>query len=154
MSSTIVEIYAALDAMAVTYLDASGASVTATSYSLGESLDNVLTSHLPCRLLILPNTTLSLGPGPEETASYVIQDLFLLEAVSQGGGSAVHAPVLLRYIKAYQDAIEKKWQFLSTWQTEALTANVTITPGKYTYPSNSENVFYGVMVSITIEEIF
>jgi hypothetical protein len=154
MSSIIEQIYAALDGMSVTYLDKDNVSVTASVYTLAESLDSVQTADLPARLLILPTSQMVIGPGPEVTDTYTIQDLFLLEAVGQGGGSKVQAPVLLRYIVAYQDAIAKKWQILSTWQTEALTTNVTLTPGKYTYPANSDNVFYGVMVSITIEELY
>lgn len=156
--SIIVQIYAALDGMAVTYLDKDNASVTATVYALSEMLDSVQTANLPARLLVLPSSQVVLGPGPEATADYTIQDLFLLEAAAQGGGSKVQAPVLLRYMVAYQEAIAKKWQMLGGgavgWQTEAFTTNITLTPGKYTYPANSDSVFYGVMVSITINEIF
>jgi hypothetical protein len=139
--------------MSVTYLDKDSASVTATCYTLSEALDSVETAHLPARMLILPTVEQALGPGPESTSVYTIQDLFLLETVGRTEGSKINAPVLLRYIKAYQDAIALKWQIVSTWQTEAGATNITYTPGKYTYPANSDMTFYGVMVSIKIEEI-
>ncbi len=154
MSSIIESVYAALDSMTVSYLDKDNATATPTTYTLSESLDSVQTAHLPCRLLIFPTVSQILGPGPESTATYTVNDLFLLEAIAQGGGTKVQAPVLLRYVKAYQDAIALKWQFISVWQTEALTTNITYTPGRFEYPSQSGNWYYGVNISIIVEEIF
>jgi hypothetical protein len=154
MTSTIDSIYAALDAMAVTFLDKDSASVTATCYTLSESKDSVQTADMPMRLLFLPTSNMTLGPGPEATSVYTIQDLFLLEASGRTEGTKTCAPVLLRYIKAYQDAIALKWQILTQWQTEAFTTSITIQPGKYTYPAGTETQFYGVMVTITLQEIF
>ena len=154
MTSTIDAIYTALDGMAVTFLDKDNASVTATCYTLNESLDSVQTAHLPCRLLMPPTSNMTLGPGPEAQSVYTVQDLFLLEAAARTEGSKTCAPVLLRYMQAYQDAIAKKWQFVTYWQTEAFTTCITITPGNYTYPANSDSVFYGVMVTIQLQEIF
>jgi hypothetical protein len=154
MSSTIEEIYTALDGMAVTFLNRDNTSTTATCYGLSESLDSVETAQLPARLLILPQVTQTLGPGPESESAYTIQDLFLLETVARGEGTKVQNPVLLRYIKAYQDAIALKWRWLSGWQTEAFSTTITLTPGKYEYPSQSGVWFYGVMASISINEIF
>lgn len=154
MSSTIDTIYSALDGMAVTYLDMDNTSVTATCYTLSEALDSVQTGHMPCRILLLPNVSMTLGPGSEASAVYTVRDLFLLDTVAQGDGSKVMSPVLLKYVKAYEDAIAKKWQWLSTWQTEAFTTSVTIAPGKYEYPVQSGVTCYGVMVTLTISEIF
>jgi hypothetical protein len=154
MSSIIEEIYTALAGMTVTYLDKDNASATATCYSLSTMLDSVQTAHCPARLIMLPSVTQTLGPGPESESAYTIQDLFLLDTVAQGAGSKAYAPVQLRYIKAYQDAIALKWRFLSGWQTEAFTTTITYTPGKFNYPAQSDVQFYGVMVSISIEEIF
>jgi hypothetical protein len=154
MTSTIVSVFSALDGMAVTYLDKDNASVTATCYGLAESLDSVQTAHLPCRLLFLPNSNMTIGPGPEAQSVYTIRDLFLLETAARTEGSKVCYPVLLRYLAAYQDVIANKWQIVTQWQTEAFTPSVTIAPGKYEYPAGSDVWFYGVMATITINEIF
>ena len=158
--STLTEIYSALDAMAVTYLDKDNASATATCFNLSELPASLQTAHLPCRLLLplgqgasgSPN--LQLGPGPEITAQWQITDLFLLETAARSEGLYIQAPVLMRYVKAYADAIALKWQFLYQWQSEALTSAVSIVPGVYEYPAGGGTYFFGVKCDIQVTEIF
>jgi hypothetical protein len=154
MTSTITSVYTVLDGMAVTYLDKDNTSVTATCYSLAESLDSVQTAHLPCRLLFLPSFTGSIGPGWMIDGQNTIRDLFLLEAVARTEGSKVCAPVLLRYVVAYRAALAQKWKDISPyWQAETFNNAVTIAPGKYEFPAGSDVWFYGVMVTLTVDEI-
>lgn len=160
MSTILSNVYGLLDAMAVTYTDRSGANATPTCYSLSELPASVQTAHLPCRLL-LPigqgasgTNNLTLDNTAMARAEWQITDLFLLEASARTEGLYIQAPVLMRYVEAYANAIALKWRMLYQWQTEALTTSISILPGEYEYPAGSGTWFYGVKVDLNITEIF
>jgi hypothetical protein len=160
MTSILPQIYDLLDGMSVTYSNRSGASVTATCYDLDELPNSIETAHLPCRLLLPIGQGQSGSPNivldntPMARAEWRVTDLFLLEAVARSEGLAIQAPVLMRYVTAYSDAIAKKWQMQYQWQTEALTLSIAIAPGIYNYPTGSDAYFFGVKADLRISEIF
>lgn len=160
MSSILLNIYDALDAMTVTYVDKNGASVNPTCYNLNELPNSIQTEKLPCRLLlpigqgVSGSTSMTIEHGAGVTANWQITDLFLLETAARGEGLYIHAPVLVRYVAAYAEAISKKWQILYQWQSEALVLNLQPIPGIYNFPSGSDAYFYGVKIDLNIQEIF
>lgn len=159
MSSILLQVYDALEAMTVTYLNRDNVSTTATCYNLEHLPGSVSTALLPCRLLLplgqgasgSPNLSIEEGAGIR--AAWQITDLFLLEAAARGEGLYIHAPVLMRYVVAYADAIAKLWQLVYQSQTMAFTQSVSIIPAMLTYPANTDSVFYGVKVDIQISEV-
>lgn len=160
MTSILPQVYDMLDGMTVTYTDKTGTSVTPTCYDLDELPNSIQTAHLPCRLLLPIGQAASGSPNiildntPMARGEWQVTDLFLLEAVGRTEGLYIHAPVLMRYVTAYSDAIAKKWQFLYQWQTEALTASLSILPGIYNFPNGSDAFYFGVKADIRISEVF
>ena len=158
--SILLTIYDDLEAMTVTCLGRSNISVTPKAYNLDELPGNVTTAHLPCRLLLplgqgqggTPNGEILAGAGIR--CNWQITDLFLLEAAAQDMGIATQAPVLMRYVVAYAEALSKKYEFIHGYATFNATLSVNITPGMYEYPAGSNSWFYGVKADITIEETF
>jgi hypothetical protein len=158
--SILLTIYDDLEAMAVTYTDKLSASVTPSVYNLDEIPASVQTAHLPCRILLpvgqgqggSPNVQILRGAGA--SASWTVSDLFLLETAARDAGLYIQAPVLMRYVVAYAEALAKQFQFRHGADTLSLTISSSIVPGMYEYPSQSGTWFYGVKCDITIEEIF
>lgn len=154
MSNSILEtIYARLAAMAVTYVDKSGATVTPEVYSQATLLDSV-TGQPPCRLLLSAAGALAITSGGNNLATWRITDLFLLEGAAQGDGIHDEAPSMTRYMLDYSDALAKLWQIASPPSTETRTLAATLTSGKFEYPSQSGVYFWGVRCDLTIEELF
>jgi hypothetical protein len=159
MSSSLVEVYALLAAMSVSYTDRSGATATPHVFNLDTFPSNIQTAILPCRILFPigwggQGMTLGIGPGTEADSTYTITDFFLLESGARGEGLFVQAPVLMRYVKAYADAISLKWQYASLNSvSQPLTVSVNIVPAEYNIPQGSDNWYYGVKCDLTISEL-
>lgn len=160
MTSILPTIYNDLEAMTVTYANKSSVNTTPTVYDLDEIPASVQTAQLPCRILLplgqgqggSPNVAILRGAGAQ--AQWVITDLFLLETAARDAGLYVQAPVLIRYVVAYAEALGKQFQFVHGYSTESLTVSASIVPGMYEYPAGSGVWFYGVKCDVTIEEIF
>lgn len=158
--SILIDIYNDLESMAVTYLNKASASTTPTVYDLDEIPASIQTAQLPCRILLpigqgqggSPNVEILRGAGVK--AQWQITDLFLLEAAARDAGLYVQAPVLMRYVVAYTEALGIKFQFIHGANTNSLTISASVTPGMYEFPSGSGAWFYGVKADITIEEFF
>ena len=159
MSSSLIEVYDLLETMAVTYLDRSNVSTTPHVFNLDEFPGNIQTAILPCRILFPvgwggQGMTLSIGPGTEAESTYTITDFFLLETGARGEGLFIQAPVLMRYVKAYADAISLKWQYASlNSASQPLTVSANIVPAEYNIPQGSDNWYYGVKCNLTISEL-
>lgn len=157
--SILLTIYDDLEAMTVTYTDKDSVSITPTVYNLDEIPASVQTAHLPCRIL-LPigqgqgNNNVTILNGAGARGSWIVSDLFLLEASARDAGLYVQAPVLMRYVVAYAVALGKQFQFRHGADNTSLTISSSIVPGMYEYPSQSGAWFYGVKSTITIDEIF
>jgi len=159
-NSILLEIYNDLEGMACTYVDKSGASTTPNCFDLSEIPSTVSTAQLPCRILLpigqgkggSDNVEVLRGAGIK--ARWNVTDLFLLEASARDMGLYVLAPVLMRYVVAYSEALGKQFQFIDGWNTESLTISAAVVPGMYEYPTGSGSWFYGVKCDVTVEEIF
>lgn len=160
MTSILPTIYNDLENMTVTYTDKASASVTPTVYDLDEIPASVQTAHLPCRILLpigqgqsgTQTATVLRGAGVQ--ANWTITDLFLLDTAARDAGLYVQAPVLMRYVVAYAEALGKQFQFVHGYSTESLTVSASIIPGMYEYPAGSGVWFYGVKCDVTIDELF
>lgn len=159
MSSAILEIYDLIESMPVSYVDKNGATVTPTVYNIDNAPNSFQTAQLPCRVLVAlgdngQSMSLDIGPGSEVTAGYTLSDIFLLETVARSEGPYIQSPVLMRYAKAYADAIAQYWQYPSQIENQVLTTTATITPGRFNLPVGSDTWFYGVRCDFTISELF
>jgi len=159
-NSILLSIYDDLEAMAVSYIDKSNAPINPNCFNLDEIPGSVSTAQLPCRIL-LPigqgqggSPTVEILHGAGARAQWNITDLFLLESAARDAGVYVLAPVLMRYVVAYSEALAIVWQFKHGWNVESLSMSVSILPGMYEYPAGSGSLFYGVKCDLTIEEIF
>jgi hypothetical protein len=157
MSSLLLTFYDDLEAMAVSYTDKAGASVTATCLNLDEQSDSIQTMHLPCRILTFtqPDTAVIMS-GAGSTAAWNITDLFLLESAARDLGTYVLKPVLKRYEVAYLEAIQKlptARTLVHGWSTETQPLSVSMRAGKFEYPAQSGVWFYGVQCDIVLEEL-
>jgi len=160
MSSILLTIYDDLAAMAVTYVDKSAANATPTVYNLSAIPSSVSTAQLPCRILLpigqgqggTPTATILRGAGVE--AQWIVTDLYLCETAARDAGIYILAPVLMRYVVAYAEALGIQFQFRHGYSTESLTISSSIVPGMYEYPAGSGTWFYGVKCDVTIDEIF
>jgi len=154
MSSLLLTFYDDLEAMAVTYTDKNGATVTANCLNIDEKADSLQTAHLPARVLTINNTnTAEIELGGNSKATWTITDLFFLETAARDAGAYILEPVLLRYQVAYLEAIQKKWQLVHGWSTETLAFSVTMRAGKLEYPAGSGTWFYGCECVTTFEEL-
>jgi hypothetical protein len=153
MTSVLDTIYDQLEALAVTFTDKNGASVTPAVYSQETYLDQVQTAHIPARVLLPASGSMDIIDGGNVLASWQIADLCLLEAIAQGAGSREENPQMTRYMMAYAQKIGRLWQILSEWHTEGRTLNTQITSGKFEFPAGSSNWWYGVRCNLTITEI-
>jgi hypothetical protein len=159
-NSILLTIYDDLEAMSVTYVDKSAASINPNCFNLDEIPSSVQTAQLPCRILLpigqgqggTPTAQILRGAGVQ--AQWTITDLFLCETAQRDAGIYILAPVLMRYVVAYAEALGKQFQFLHGWNVESLTISSSIVPGMYEYPAGSGTWFYGVKCDVTIEEIF
>jgi hypothetical protein len=159
-NSVLLSIYDDLEAMAITYLNKDSVSTTANCLNLDEIPSSVETAMLPCRILLpvgqgasgSPNVAIVHGAGVK--ATWNITDLFLLEAAARDAGLYIQAPVLMRYVVAYSEAMGVAWQFKHGWNVESLSITASVIPGMYEYPSQSGTWFYGVKCDLQIEEIF
>lgn len=158
--SILLDIYNDLEGMTVSYLNKSGVATIPTVYDLDEIPASVQTAQLPCRILLpigqgqggSPNVEILRGAGVK--AQWSVTDLFLLEAAARDAGLYVQAPVLMRYVVAFTEALGVKFQFVHGANTNSLTLSASVIPGMYEYPAGSGAWFYGVKADITIEEIF
>jgi hypothetical protein len=158
--SILLNIYDDLEAMTVTYVNKSGGNSTPSVANLDEIPASVATADLPIRILLpigqgaggTNNAEILRGAGVK--ASWTITDLFLLDTAARELGPYIQAPVLLRYVAAYAEALGKQFQFLEGDSTLSLTINASIVPGMYEYPAGGGTWFYGCKSDITIEEIF
>ena len=159
-SSILLTIYDDLEAMSVTYVDKSAASTNPNCFNFDEIPGSVSTAQLPC-IILLPigqgqggTPTAQILRGAGVTAQWTITDLFLCETAARDQGVYILAPVLMRYVVAYAEALGKQFQFQHGWNVESLTISASIVPGMYEYPAGSGTWFYGVKSDVTIEEIF
>ena len=159
-NSILLSIYDDLEAVTVSYLDKSNASTNPNCFNIDEIPASISTAQLPCRIL-LPigqgqggTPTLEILHGAGARAQWNITDLFLLEAAARDMGLYVLAPVLMRYVVAYSEALAIAWQFKHGWNVESLSMSASILPGMYEYPAGSGSWFYGVKCDLTIEELF
>jgi len=154
-NSILLTIFDDLEAMAVTYTDKSGASVTANCLNLDEKADSIQTAHLPARILMTsaPDTG-TIMQGGNVRGTWIISDMFLLDTVARDMGYFIAHPVLKRYEVAWVEAVAKLWAIRHGWSTETLSMSYSVQAGKYEYPSGSGVWFYGVKCDLQIEEIF
>lgn len=152
MTSILSDIYNSLEALTVTYTDKTGASVSPAVFSQETALDSVQTAHLPCRLLFPAQGSFTINPGGIQFAEWRIADLALLEAAGQGTGQRDEIPQMTRYLMAYTEKIGTLWQYVSGWSTEDRSISATVTSGKFEYPSQSGNWWYGVRCELIINE--
>jgi hypothetical protein len=158
--SVLLDIYDDIEGMTVSYLNKSGASTSPTVYNLDSLPAQVSTAQLPCRLLL----PLGQGESGSDNAQVLdgsgircvwrITDLFLLETMARERGLYVHAPVMMRYVAAYAEALSNKYRLIHGRATLIDTLSTSITPGIYEYPAGSDAWFFGVKADITIEETF
>ena len=153
MSSILTEIYNQLEALAVTYTDKSGASVTPTVYSQETQIDNLYTAQLPCRILMLPSAQGTIEPGGLTKTEWRITDMLLVEAEAQGVGQRDEYPQLTRYCVAYAEKIGTLWRYISGWSVEDNTIGITMAAGKFEFPTGSGERWYGVRCDLVINEI-
>ena len=159
-NSVLLDIYNDLEGMTVSYLNKSNVVTNPNCYDLDEIPASVSTAQLPCRILLpigqgqggSPNVVIERGAGVR--ATWNITDLFLLETAARDAGLYIQAPVLMRYVVAYSEALGIKWQFVHGWNVESLALSASVIPGMYEYPAGSGVWFYGVKCDLTIEEIF
>jgi len=151
--SEIIDIYTALEAIAVTSVD--GDSITV--YGLDELKNSIATAHLPCRLL-LPVGDDTRGEGRDGAfiaigtgmaIDWMVNDLMLWEATSQNVGLREFAPELVSYCGKYLDAMRS---FKCPTSNSALSG-VYMMPGIYEWPMGSGNYYSGVLCQLTIHEV-
>lgn len=145
-------IYAAIENMSV---NVNG--TTANVYGLTNVPSRVETAHLPLRAIVSVggNTQgqsvrlITLGGTPNLHKTWAVQDLMLYKPVPQGQGLKEATPILITYIDDYLTAVRTNHQLTSG----ALITDVRLEPGVYEHPPESGAMFYGVMVSLTVEEL-
>lgn len=158
--SILLTIYDQLESMAVTYVNKDSVGTTPNVFDLNEIPASIETAHLPCRILLPVGQGQSGSPNveilrsPNVRANWNITDLFLLEAAARDAGLWVQAPVLMKYVVAYAEALALKFQFMSGSSVETFTISASIIPGMYEYPAGSQAWFYGVKCDLQIQEIF
>jgi hypothetical protein len=159
-NSILLDIYNDLESMTVSYLNKDNVATNPNCFDLNEIPASVQTAQLPCRIL-LPigqgqggSNNLQVLRGAGLKATWSITDLFLLETAARDAGLYIQAPVLMRYVVAYSEALGIKFQFVHGWNTESLTISASVIPGMYEYPAGSGTWYYGVKCDLTIEEIF
>ena len=129
----------------------------ATVYGLANKPDAIETAQLPVRLLVnvggnaqgTSTKSLTLGSAPRLHSIWQVQDLMLYKPPAQGLGLDEMDGVLMGYCDDYLSAIRTHVQLTST----ALITDVRLEPGMYQHPPGSERQYYGVMATLTIEEI-
>lgn len=158
--SILPNIYAQLASMIVSYVDKNGQDVQPGVKGLGEIPASVQTAQLPLRIL-LPigqgqggTANLEIMHSPNVKANWVITDLFLLETAAQDEGLYRQAPVLMRYVVAYSEALGPHFQILSGASVESFTISASVVPSMLEYPQGSGVWFYGVKCDLQVEEIF
>lgn len=146
-------IYSAIETLSVAVN-----GTVATVYGLADMPDSVETAHLPMRAIVTSGSNTqgesmrlaTLGTLPGAQMTWAIQDLMLYKPVGQGAGLKEHNAVLITYIDDYLTALRSSAQLTSG----ALTTDAKLEPGVYEHPPGSGAQFFGVMVSLTIEEIY
>jgi len=150
---TIATIYSAIANMTIA-VD----GTNATAYGLASMPDAIETAQLPVRLLvsvggstqgasIRPST---LGTLPGMQATWQVQDLMLYRPPAQGMGLEQMNAALMNYCNSYLSAIRTNALLTSG----ALTTDIRLEPGIYEHPPESGRQYFGVMVTLTIEEIY
>jgi hypothetical protein len=152
-ASHISEIYAAIKAVTVT--TASG--ITPTAYDLDALPENVVTAHLPCRLM-LPLSPAPVGGRDAEyiaigtgmTVIWQLNDLMLWQASEQGLGLRQFAPELVDYCGKYLDAMRAK---RCVYNNDDSLEGISMTPGEYEWPRGTGRFYAGVLCQLTIKEV-
>lgn len=148
---TITAIYSAIGAMSV-----SVGGAAATVYGLANMPDTLTTAHLPVRLIVSigGNTqgssarATTLGSSPRLHTVWQVQDLMLYKPPTQGTGLEQMNGVLMGYCDDYLSAVRTHAQLTSS----ALITDVRLEPGMYEHPPGDGKQYFGVMVTLTIEE--
>lgn len=154
MTSLLLTFFDDLEAMAVSFTDKSGATVSANALNIDEKADSIQTAHLPCRIITQTapdNGTILKGAGID--ATWNITDLFLLDTVTRDISPAVQLPVLQRYKVAYIEKLFLLWQIVHGYSTENEAVSYTAMTGKFEYPAGSGVYFYGVKFDLTLREL-
>lgn len=154
MTSLLLTFFDDIEGMTVSFVDKSGATVTANALNIDEKADSIQTAHLPCR--VITQTTADTGEilkGAGVNATWNITDLFLLDTVARDISPAIQMPALQRYKVAYIEALFLKWQIVHGYSTETQTLNYTAMTGKFEYPAGSGVYFYGVKFDLTLNEL-
>lgn len=152
MASNLSGIYTALAAWSFTVN-----SQTATAL-YGSTLKGSLGSaDLPARLLLPVNgglegtnvqgITLSGGHG---TATWQIDDLLLVQPVTQGRGIEQVAGALVTYMQQYASQIVSGRRLTSL----ATVINATPSSGVYEWPADSGKLYYGARMVLEVQEVW
>lgn len=150
---TIAAIYSAIVALTVA-VDGTNATV----YGLTSMPDAIETAQLPVRLLVSVGSATqgasirpsTLGSLPGMQATWQVQDLMLYKPPAQGLGLEQMNAALMAYCDSYLSAIRAS----ALMTNAALTTDVRLEPGVYEHPPDSGRQYFGVMTTLTIEEIY
>ena len=155
MTSILLNLYADLEGMAVSYQNAQRGTITPRVIGLDEIPNSVQTGHLPCRILMpqgYPNpVTMEIQQSNGANARWIINDVFLLDTVTQGQGLRTFSEQTTRYIAAYAEAIAHLWRY-PAYGEALLEQSVTFSAGEIEYPPQSGVFFFGVRATITLDE--
>lgn len=153
MGSNLVAIYTAIEALSI-----SVGSDTPDVFGLADMPNSIATAQLPCRLLevfdnhmettMAVHHTISGTSTPHMHVTWSISDLLLWKPEAQGRGVRDVNTSLITYCQNYIDAVASH---------EAITATASIEdckplPGLFPYPAQSDNFYFGVLVTLTIKE--
>lgn len=158
-ASQIRSIYAAVAALEIT-VSASVAhgTTTPTVYDLAALPDFADSAKCPARLLLPLATTGSKASGQDHhfvalgtttKLSWQVVDLLLWRPIEEGIGIASVAADLVEYCAQYVKKIREN-RALGLGQVEIITASLE--PDAWQYPPESDQWFWGVQVTLQINE--
>ena len=154
--SVIATIYTNLAALNVTVTSSvQYGTVTPTAYAPGAVPPSGETGNLPMRI-IDPVHNNDQGQyqfvayGTTATVHWQITDLLLWDEVGQGRGPLDMLPDLVKYCGAYAEVIRQNRGIV--FATAAIQ-QVTPRIGVYEWPRGTGVMFYGVEVTLSIEEV-
>lgn len=151
--SDIALVYQNLAAMDVTVN-----GVTPTAYAPDALLRSAVAAHMPCRVLD-PSYTPDTGDyafvayGTTATVHWHVTDLLLWELVGQTRGPLDVALDLISYCGAYAEAVRLHRNINGSPSRVALQTATPRMDFAIEWPKGSQVYFYGVEVTVDLEEI-
>lgn len=156
--SDIVGIYSQLAALPITFTKNDGNSATVTCRDLDELKKSIYGADCPVRQLMpLGNETDGVSMhttfGRSAEMRWRIVDLLFWKPGNQGDLLTECGPDLVRYMAAYEAMLRTSFQLCGYTDGRKLLREVQMLPSVFTWPIDSQNVYFGMTVVLNISEL-